>query len=82
MAQQHVPHPVHQRNGHATIGGSDRHEHSAADRDENQPKGHPTSDRYHAETAHVAETDDHTDHLEADHAKTGHVGVGKPPRDR
>jgi len=36
------------RNGHATIG------------EEAEPKGYPTSDRYQAETAHVAETDDHT----------------------
>ncbi len=64
MADHRAPHQVERRNGHATIG--------VADSEENEPKGHPTSDRYRAETAHAAETDDHTDHLK----------TTKPPRGR
>jgi hypothetical protein len=48
MADKPAPDAVERRNGHATIG------------EEMEPKGYPTSERYQAETAHTAETDDHT----------------------
>ncbi len=43
-------------NGHPTVGRKATPAQAAAD-DEMEPKGYPTSDRYHAETAHTAETD-------------------------
>jgi hypothetical protein len=52
MADKPASSPVERRNGHATIG--------QAAAGETEPKGYPTSDRYQAETAHAAETDDHT----------------------
>ena len=51
-------------NGHRTVVGqaanpvADREE--LVDQEEMEPKGTPHSDRYLAETAHAAETDDHT----------------------
>ncbi len=52
MASQPAPPPIQRRNGHPTV--------SEAAGEEVEPKGYPTSDRYQAETAHAAETDDHT----------------------
>ena len=61
MANKPAPHTAERHNGHATIG--------TAASEEAEPKGYPNSDRYQTETAHAAETDDHTK-------------VNKPRRDK
>ncbi len=43
-------------NGHPTVGRQTAH--VASTNEEMEPKGYPTADRYHAETAHSAETHD------------------------
>jgi hypothetical protein len=47
-----------QRNGHPTVG--ENAPAATTDNEGNEPKGLPTSDRYHSETVHASETDDHT----------------------